>query len=89
MASLSKPENKPLWARDLSPVGLNYFGGVVDNAEVILEKHKLSTQCSFGTRTSISSASKDAAAADVKDQEKENMNSNEVPSVFVRIKLRQ
>ena len=41
MASLSKPESKPLWARDLSPIGLNYFGGVVDNAEEILEKYKL------------------------------------------------
>ena len=25
MASLSKPENKPLWARDHSPIGLNYL----------------------------------------------------------------
>ena len=90
MASLSKPESKPLWARDLSPIGLNYFGGVVDNAEEILENHKLSTQCSFGTRTSTSSTrAKPAAAADVQDQEKENKNPNEVSGHPVCIMIRQ
>ena len=48
MANLSKP----LWASDLLSVGKHYFAGVVDDAEEVLEKHKLSTQCTFGTRTS-------------------------------------
>ena len=43
---------KPAWAADLKPVGLHYYGGVVDDDEQILEKHKIATQSCFGTRTS-------------------------------------
>lgn len=43
---------KPAWARDLKPVGLHYYGGVVNDGEEILEKHKIATQSCFGTRTS-------------------------------------
>ena len=45
MANLSKP----LWASDLLSVGIHYFAGVVDDAEEVLEKHKLSTQCTLQT----------------------------------------
>ena len=36
----------------LCPVGLHYYSGVVDDAEELLERHKVATQSSFGTRTS-------------------------------------
>ena len=92
MASLSKSldtgaecmEKKPSWARDLSSVGINYYGGVVDNAEEIIEKHKVSTQCSFGTRSSTSNQTSSTtttcmmpAVAD-QPEGKENKNANEV-----------
>ena len=41
---------KPLWASELHPIGLHYYAGVVESAEDLLEKHKVATQCSFGTR---------------------------------------
>lgn len=40
------------WAITLKPVGLNYFGGIVDDASYLLELHSRSTMCTFGTRTS-------------------------------------
>ena len=43
---------KPAWASNLKPVGLHYYGGIVDDGEAILEKHKIATQSCFGTRTS-------------------------------------
>ncbi len=46
---------KPLWASDLHPVGLHYYAGVVESAEELLEKHKVATQSSFGTRSSTRS----------------------------------
>ena len=54
MANLSKPESKPLWASDLLSVGIHYFAGVVDDAEEVLEKHKLSTQCTLQTDQPLS-----------------------------------
>ena len=44
--------SKPAWATDLHPVGLHYYAGVVNNAEELLESHKVATQSSFGTRSS-------------------------------------
>ena len=45
--------SKPPWACDLHPVGLHYYSGVVYNVEELLESHKIATQSSFGTRSSI------------------------------------
>ena len=49
-------QSKPVWATNLHPVGLHYYAGVVDNAEELLESHKVATQSSFGTRTSTKKA---------------------------------
>ena len=46
--------SKPLWASDLLSVGIHYFAGVVDDAEEVLEKHKLSTQCTLQTDQPLS-----------------------------------
>ena len=45
-------EGKPSWARDLKPIGLNYYGGIVTNIDEVLEEHRRDTQCTFGTRSS-------------------------------------
>ena len=45
---MSQP-SKPAWAANLMPVGLNYYAGIVENAEDLLEYHKVVTQSSFGT----------------------------------------
>ena len=45
-------QSKPTWASTLCPVGLHYYSGVVDDAEELLERHKVATRSSFGTRTS-------------------------------------
>ena len=45
-------QSKPVWATSFHPVGLHYYAGVVDNAEELLESHKVSMQSSFGTRSS-------------------------------------
>ena len=42
------------WASDLLSVGIHYFAGVVDDAEEVLEKHKLSTQCTLQTDQPLS-----------------------------------
>ena len=47
---------RPSWADHLSPVGLHYYAGVVENAEDLIERHKVATQCSFGTRSSTKKA---------------------------------
>ena len=44
----------PSWASTLKPVGVHYYGGVVDDAESLLELHTRCTMCTFGTRTSTS-----------------------------------
>ena len=44
--------SKPAWAVDLHPVALHYYAGLVDNVDDSLEKHKVFTQASFGTRSS-------------------------------------
>ena len=49
--AMSQP-SKPAWAANLLPVGLNYYAGIVENAEDLLESHKVATQSSFGTRSS-------------------------------------
>ena len=46
---------KPTWASDLSTVGIHYYAGIVENAEEVLEKHKLPTHSTFGTRSSVHS----------------------------------
>ena len=46
---------KPTWASNLSKVGLHYYAGIVENAEKVLEKHKLATHSTFGTRSSVHS----------------------------------
>ena len=38
----------------LLSVGIHYFAGVVDDAEEVLEKHKLSTQCTLQTDQPLS-----------------------------------
>ena len=42
----------PNWAAGLQLISPHYFCGVADDAESILEKHKLETQSCFGNRTS-------------------------------------
>lgn len=49
-------EPKPSWAGDLFPVGIHYYAGVVENAEQVMERHKVATQSSFGTRSSTKKA---------------------------------
>lgn len=51
--SPSKSCSKPFWASDLRLFGLNYYSGIVENAEELLESHKVATQSSFGTRSSV------------------------------------
>lgn len=41
------------WKADLRPVGLHYYGGIVEDADQVLEKHKIATQACFGTRSSV------------------------------------
>ena len=41
----------PQWASNLKPVGLHYYGGIVDDAKATQENHKITKSC-FGTRTS-------------------------------------
>ena len=48
----------PEWANQLKPVGLHYFGGLVQDAESLLELHSRSTMCTFGTRTSVTKLSR-------------------------------
>ena len=41
------------WLLDPSksfPVGLHYYAGVVEDAEELIEKHKVATQCFFGSQ---------------------------------------
>ena len=45
-------EGSQQWTSHLNPVGLHYFGGVVEDAEEVLEQHRLATRSCFGTRTS-------------------------------------
>ena len=52
VAGMATLTGKPSWARDLRPVGLNYFGGIVTNVDEVLEEHRRETRCSFGTRSS-------------------------------------
>ena len=42
---------KPLWESDLHPVGQHYYAGIADNAEELMDEHKVATQGSFGPRT--------------------------------------
>ena len=65
-------ESKPVWATNLHPVGLHYYAGVVDDAEKLLESHKLATQSSFGTRSSTKKA-----AEHLNSKNKENCNPKE------------
>ncbi len=48
----------PDWAKKFKPIGQHYYGGVVDDAESLLELHSRSTVSTFGTRTSVSKVSK-------------------------------
>ena len=42
------------WASTLKPVGVHYYGSVLNDAESLLELHSRSTMCNFGTSTSTS-----------------------------------
>ena len=55
-SSVMDEQSRPSWTDHLSPVGLHYFAGVVENAEDLIERHKVATQCSFGTRSSTKKA---------------------------------
>ena len=44
----------PGWASKLRPMGLHYYGGVVDDAGNLLEIHSRSTMCTLGIRTPVS-----------------------------------
>ena len=41
------------WKADLRPVGLHYYGGIVEDADQVLERHKIATQACFGTQSSV------------------------------------
>ena len=41
------------WKDGLHSIRPNYFGGIVSNADEVLEKHKVATQSCFGTRSSV------------------------------------
>ena len=46
--SVVDKQSKPSWADHLSPVRLHYYNaGVVENAEDLIERHKVATQCSL------------------------------------------
>ena len=66
---LSMSTCKPAWATDLKPVGLHYYGGVVECGEEILEKHKIATQSCFGTRTSSKKKTVSGSHTDATDKE--------------------
>ena len=40
-------------SKNLKPVTCNYYGGVVDDPDEVLEGHKRETLSTFGTRTSV------------------------------------
>ena len=44
------------WTKSLKLAGKNYYFGVVDDVEDILEQHKRTTLCTFSTRTSVKCA---------------------------------
>ncbi len=54
----------PDWAQQLKSIGQHYYGGVVDDAESLLELHSRSTLSTFGTRTSVSKLSKQVQVDD-------------------------
>ena len=72
---------KPSWASNLHPVGLHYYAGIVDNAEELMEEHKVATQSSFGTRTSTKKATFQRSSSPCK----ENDNPNEILTSKVRL----
>ena len=41
---LQKVESQRL---EIVTVGLHYYAGIVENAEDLIERHKVATQCSF------------------------------------------
>ena len=41
------------WKEGLKATMPNYYAGIVDNVEEILEMHKVATQACFGTRSSV------------------------------------
>ena len=62
-------QSKPAWAANLMPVGLNYYTGIVENAEDLLECHKVATQSSFGTRSSTKKPDHQNAVHDKENHE--------------------
>ena len=40
-SSVMDEQSRPSWTDHLSPVGLHYFAGVVENAEDLIERHKV------------------------------------------------
>ena len=64
---MSQP-SKPAWAANLKPVGLNYYVGIIENAEDLLEHHKVVTQSSFGTRSSTKKADHQNTVHDKKNR---------------------
>ena len=52
VAGMATSTCKLSWAKDLRPIGLNYYGRIVTNVDDVLEEHRRETHCSFGTRSS-------------------------------------
>ena len=79
MSDLSVVSSKPFWASELHAFVLHCYTGVVNNAEDLLENHKLATQSCFGTRSStnktISCLQKENLDPDCDDN---NCHSNKV-----------
>ena len=73
-------QSKPLWASHLHPVGLHYYAGIVDSAEELIEKHKVATQSSFGTRSSTKKGSTQCSTSMKKE--------NDDPKVTATAKVR-
>ena len=73
--------SKPSWASNLHPVGLHYYAGIVDNAEELMEEHKVETQSSFGTRGSTKKEGFQCSTS----FNKENDNPNETVTSKVRL----
>ena len=72
-------------AAHLKPVGLYYHFGVVDDVEDVLEKHKIATKSSFGTRSSVMKTPAPDAAADMSNDVRKNvsLNESEIQNAFI------
>ena len=46
----------PYHPKPTNAIGLRYYASVVENAEELMERHKVAAQCSFGARSSTKKA---------------------------------